>query len=395
MFQRATSQRLVRCCGGGWLLLAASIVWSQTQSDQDADKAAAPRARMDILAPQEWDAVREAIDRGLVFLASQQQPDGSFPAYPTGNPAITSFCVMAFLAQGHSPGEGRYGRAMDRAIDYALACQRKDGLIAKIPPLGDDIDPSRNPSHTAIYNHAITGVMLCEVYGMVDAERSQKIGAAIERALRFTLDQQLWPKRLQEDVGGWRYVRRHTPEIADSDLSHTSWQLTFLRAAKNAGFDVPSERIKLAIHYIQTRFSPTDGTFHYAARQRQEGLVATAGAGILSLSMSGLHNSSMAQSAADWLLQQPFDPYPNRQIERYHYAAFLSSMAMFQMGGRYWEQFFPVLAKELVGGQRSNGSWKYGLLQRDNEARWGTAYTTSMAILALAAPNQLIPVYQR
>ncbi len=382
--------RIQTILGGVLLLLAASPAWAQTGVGS-----APPSVRMDILTPQRWEEVQTAIDRGLLYLASTQQRDGSYPAFPTGNPAITSFCVLSFLSQGHLPGQGEYGLQMNRSIDYVLNCQRGDGLITKVPPRNDDIDPSRNPSHTAIYNHAISSLMLCEVYGMANSEQSERIGKAIEKAVQFTLNQQMMPKRLKEDLGGWRYIRRHPPEMADSDLSHTCWQLTFLRAAKNAGFEVPSNRIELAIKYIKSRFSLQDKTFRYATQHRQDGLVATSGSGILSLSMSGLHNSPMAQTSADWLLQQPFSPYLNQKIERYHYAAFLSSMAMFQMGGRHWEQFYPVIAKELVDGQQSNGSWRYGRRQRGKEARWGTAYTTSMAILALAAPNQLIPVYQR
>lgn len=372
-------------------LMAAAPATALTEDSQGS----APDARLDILSSEEWEGVRAAVDRGLAYLASTQQPDGSYPAYPTGNPAITSFCVLCFLSQGHLPGEGDYGLQMNRSIDYVLKCQKSDGLITKFPPRNDDIDPSRNPSHTAIYNHAISGLMLCEVYGMVDEGRSAKIRETVELAIQYTLKQQMMPKRLKEDIGGWRYVRRHPPEPADSDLSHTSWQLSFLRAAKNAGFDVPVDRIQLAVGYVKSRYSPEEKGFRYASRHRQPVLAATTGAGILSLSMSGQHNSEIAQTSASWLLSRPFRPYLNPQIERYHYAAFLCSMAMFQMGGRYWEEFYPTISQELVSGQLPDGSWQASNARHDQEARWGPAFTTSMAILALTAPDQLIPIYQR
>ena len=37
---------------------------------------------------------------------------------------MTSFCVMAFLSRGHTPGFGPYGKQLDRAIDYVLSCQQ-------------------------------------------------------------------------------------------------------------------------------------------------------------------------------------------------------------------------------------------------------------------------------
>ena len=383
-------QLQIRILCGIWLLLANPNSWSQVDGSTESSS-----VNMEILTPDEWDKVREAIDRGLSYLASTQQRDGSYPAYPTGNPAITSFCVLSFLAQGHQPSQGDYGPPIDQAIDYVLDCQQTDGLITKIPPRNDDIDPSRNPSHTAIYNHAISGLMLSEVYGMVNEIKSEKIRLAIDKAIQHTLNQQMLPKRLKEDIGGWRYIRRHPPEMADSDLSHTSWQLTFLRAAKNAGFDVPSKRIELAVGYVKSRYSPQEGGFRYASRHRQEALNATTGAGILSLSMSGLHNSEIARNSADWLLTRPMNTHVNRSSERYHYTAFLCSMAMYQMGGHHWEQFYPDLVDELLAAQRSNGSWLPGARRFDKEAIWGPAFTTSMAILSLSAPNQLLPAYQR
>jgi hypothetical protein len=99
----------------------------------------------------------------------------------------------------------------------------------------------------------------------------------------------------------------------------------------------------------------------------------------------------MAQTAGDWIVQHPFRPYNGPGIEMYHYAAFFCSMATLQLGGRYWEEFYPPMAADLMANQRSNGSWRGG----PSEARWGEAFTTSLAVLALAAPNQLIPIYQR
>ena len=39
-------------------------------------------------------------------------------------------------------------------------------------------------SHTSNYNHAIAGLMLCEVYGQASRERSAKIEQAIRLALK-------------------------------------------------------------------------------------------------------------------------------------------------------------------------------------------------------------------
>jgi len=81
---------------------------------------------------------------------------------PAGQPAVTSLCVMAFLSRGHQPGLGPYGQRINRAIDFVISCQMPDGLFSFRPP---EIEhKSKGASHAAVYNHAIAGLMLGEVY---------------------------------------------------------------------------------------------------------------------------------------------------------------------------------------------------------------------------------------
>ena len=55
----------------------------------------------------------------LVWLAAQQQPNGSFPTLDTGQPGVTCLCMLAFMSHGHLPGEGPYGEHLKRAGEYA------------------------------------------------------------------------------------------------------------------------------------------------------------------------------------------------------------------------------------------------------------------------------------
>jgi hypothetical protein len=66
---------------------------------------------------------------------------------------------------------------------------------------------------------------------------------------------------------------------------------------------------------------------------------------------------------------------------------------MYQMGGRYWEEFFPRTARTLLANQNRDGSWDPDS-QKDDRVFGGT-YTTSLVVLALGAPNQLLPIFQR
>src|SRR5689334_6176245 len=49
-----------------------------------------------VLSADQWKHVDAAVHRALGWLASQQQPDGSFSTLDSGQPAVTSLCAMAF-----------------------------------------------------------------------------------------------------------------------------------------------------------------------------------------------------------------------------------------------------------------------------------------------------------
>ncbi len=371
-------------------LLAALLVAAST----GAARAAAPSG--DVLSPERRKQVDDAIDRALVMIARTQQRDGSFPTDRTGQPGVTSLCVLAFLARGHLPGAGPYGRQIDAALDYIVTCQARDGLLSARHARSGYAD--RQASLAAIYNHTIACLTLSEVYGMTGPERSRDIRPVIERALRYTCEQQKSRKRRRVDEGGWRYIvppARSLPPN-DSDLSVTSWVLLSLRSAKNAGFGVRTEVIDNGFGYVQRCFEVREGTFVYAlAGMERTPNRGMAGAGILAYSLAGMHDTEIARTAGEWLLAHPFDRY-NAQVgsdeDRFHYGAFYCSHAMFQLGGKYWRGFYPILARTLLANQRRDGSWS-GEVGRD--ARYGNVYTTALVVLALTPQHQLLPVFQR
>jgi hypothetical protein len=354
----------------------------------------------DALSRDEWDRVDTAIDRALAFLASQQQPDGSFPTNDVAQPAVTSLCALAYLSCGNVPGEGRYGRALDRAADYILTCQKENGLVALIGPEGPVIP--RNVRHGigvhGVYNHAISSLTLSEAYGMAPSQRSKRIQSAINRSLAATLTMRRWPKDREYDRGGWRYL--DDSDESDSDLSVTGWQLMFLRSARNSGFTVPGEAIDEAVGYVRRSFDQETGAFGYRINRDKERSRGMAGAGILALGHAGFHNSFEAKQTGEWLLQYSFEvynddlrAYPKFERERYHYSLFNCCQGMYQLGSPYWEQFFPRTARTLVEHQQADGSWEAE--SRHSDRIYGNSYTTALVVLSLGAPNQLLPIFQR
>lgn len=343
-----------------------------------------------VLPAAQWRQVENGVDRALAWLASRQAADGSFPTLPQGQPAVTSLAVMAFLSRGHQPGVGPYGRQLNRAIDFVIACQRPDGLFSYAAPA--PVYQMRRASHTASYNHGISGLMLAEVYGQAAGPRAEAVRQAIEKALQFTRVLQTRSKAA-EDRGGWRYLRVNGSP--DSDLSVTAWQLMFLRSARNSEFDVPQQYVDEAMAFVRRCWNEKAGGFTYAAAGAGENGMGRGltGAGIVSLAMAGQHQTKMAQAAGDWLLAHPYRGYGEilGGHDKFIYSTFYWSQAAAQLGGRYWQQMYPPMAELIVKAQSPNGSWR----SEPDLAEFGDELTTALAVLSLTPPYQLLPVYQR
>jgi hypothetical protein len=350
-----------------------------------------------VLSHDEWKRVDGAVNRALSWLASQQQPDGSFPTMPIGQPGVTSLCVLAFMAHGDNPSEGRYGKQLEKAVQFIMSCQKENGLVALRAPDGPQIN--RNIGWelgvTVAYNHAVSSLALSEIYGTGHIKRPEQLKQVLSKSLAATLQMQQWPKDHEADNGGWRYVMDFDKK--DSDLSLTGWNLMFLRSARNGGFNVPKKQIDEAVAYVRRTFDKDRGVFGYTTVSGDSYSRAMAGAGILALAHAGFHNSIEAQTSAKWLHKYTFTEYNTSGgvpfADRYHYSLFNACYAMYQLGGPDWARFFPPTVRALLAAQSADGSWDAESFHRDRP--FGQSYTTALVVLSLGAPNQFLPVFQR
>ena len=107
----------------------------------------------------------------------------------------------------------------------------------------------------------------------------------------------------------------------------------------------------------------------------------------------------MARRAGEWLLRHPVDVYnPQktkqfRYISRFHYGVHYAAHAMYQLGGRYWREFYPTMVDTMLGGQLPSGAWQ--LDKSGGDGNFGQAYTTALANLSLSLPYQVLPIFQR
>ena len=191
--------------------------------------------------------VDRSINQALEYIAKRQHPDGAWSIDSIGeSTAATSLAVMAFLAAGHTPGEGPYGVQIEKGIRWVIDHREPNGMLI------------HKTSHGPMYSHGISTLMLAEVVGMLRLEDAARARRALERGIRLILEAQAIPKN-ERHQGGWRYQ----PSSRDSDLSVTGWQLLALRAAKDIGCDVPAEAIDLAVEYVKQCATPEQRGFAY------------------------------------------------------------------------------------------------------------------------------------
>lgn len=309
--------------------------------------------------------VKTAVDSALRFLERLQEKDGAWHSGGQGHPAISSLSVLAFLSAGHVPGEGPYGEVVEKGIRWVVKTQGAEGVFSR-------------HFHEDMYNQGICTLMLAEAVGMTGAELGKEVRQALTKGVRVLL-------KAQRTEGGYKGGWRYSISGDDADLSVSGWQLMALRAARNAGCDVPAERIDLAIDFVLRCREPATGAFCYQPG-RQPTLACT-GTGLLALELSGKmrHKSPEALKAGSYLLKNP----PRWNSEHCLYTLYYSSQGMFQLGQNYWEAYRPHVHKTLLDNQQDNGSWL------GNEGALGPAYPTAMGILALTVENRFLPIYQR
>lgn len=299
---------------------------------------------------------REAIDRGLRWLASRQKEDGSWEGARGGNTGVASFAVLSFVSTGVVPERGPYGQTVARGIDFVISHAQLNGLIS------NPVDTGHGP----MYEHAMSTLLLAEVWGMY---HRPKLLDTLQNAVVLILSS-------QNDQGGWRYQ----PVPSDADISVTVMQVVALRAAKNAGLRVPKRTFDHAVNYIKSCAKPNGG-FLYQPGTGQENYPRT-GAGVCSLLTCGEYDAEETINGIAFLQ----DNKRNIGNEHYHYGMYYAAQAMYLAPDpEEWQQWWPVVRDEMLARQKEDGHW-------DGEA--GPVYGTAMAILALSVPYRYLPVYQ-
>jgi len=381
--------------------------------------AAPPAAAQERLAPPEPARLQAAIDAGLAWLAEHQAREGSdagswsSPQYPS---ATTSLAGLAFLANGHLPGEGPYGAVVERAMDYVQKTMTEDGYLGAI---GD-----------TMYVHGLATLFGVSYLGMAEGpERNAELAAWVRRSVRLVVEAQQVPKRPVEQ-GGWRY----TPHARDSDMSVSTWMILLLHAARESGYPVEDAVFEQAMSYVNGAFyepekeqdehEETGGDQEETAGEDEDegegqgedradqGLEAPAGfvyrPGISRKPEAGVSGTALLlkrlleprrdakmDAAVNLITRQPPSWGGPHYKGYFFFGAFYQAQGLFQMGGPAWEQFHAHLAHLLLERQQGDGAWGFPPDNRTQSRLAGEAYPVAMAVLLLSIDKQYLPMFQR
>src|SRR5688500_17305308 len=70
-----------------------------------------PRLELEEITPES----EVALERGLDWLARNQGPEGNWGSNDLG---LVGMGALAFLSAGHAPGRGKFGREVDKALEF-------------------------------------------------------------------------------------------------------------------------------------------------------------------------------------------------------------------------------------------------------------------------------------
>jgi hypothetical protein len=321
------------------------------------------RAEFDLAAGQMVTPVADrAISRGLEYLAGRQNEDGTFPSSSYGqNVGVCALAGLAFMSEGSTPGRGRYGLNVSRIVDFLLENTQDTGYI---------FVGGGQESHGPMYGHGFAALCLAEVYGMTPrSDIREKLAKATQLIINT-----------QNHEGGWRYQ----PQRNDADLSVTVCEIMALRAARNAGLNVPVGVVERTIDYIKRCQNP-DGGFMYMSTGGPSAFPRSA-AGIVALYSAGVYEGEEIERGLGYLMQHvPRGDAFNRE-SHFFYGHYYAVQAMWHAGGEYWRAWYPAIRDLLISRQRDDGSW--------HDQSISPEYGTAMACIILQMPNNYLPIFQ-
>jgi HEAT repeat protein len=334
-------------------------------------------------------------DRCKLYYSKKCQVGARLGGWDIG---MTGISLLAFYGAGYHPDQGRYKDTVLRAQVYTASRQWADG------------DFGGQEDLIGGYTRPIATIALAEAYGTTqDPDYLERARRSVAHIIR-----------IQYDDAGWRYrLGGQFP----GDTSVTGWNAWSIATAKKFGIPVDPMGLEGANSLIEMFSSPVtqDEEFYntdphyffevgrgqefehftgYNAREASRPPMTAIGL-IVRIFMGRKRSHPYCIGAANRLLKS-IPEYDGKQIkytagaEYPAYYWYYGSLAMYQMGGRFWRAWSKPLLTEgipdiqIKGDQCEAGSWDCGNL----DSIGGRVYTTAMCVMTLETFYRYLPALQ-
>ncbi len=344
--------------------------------------------------PGRRDATREAIERGLAWLARDLESSATGNA-SLGDPrfnapvGVTALSALAFMAGGTTPRRGPYRQVLCRELDY---------LLDRVTPEGEEDAGYVHASEdrqSRMHGHGLAVLAFTQAYSLSPSSpRGRRLEAAIRLGIRRI-------EAAQGGGGGW-YYEPQPYELTEGSV--TVCLLWALRGARNAGFVVDRGVIDRALAYVG-RLQEEDGGFIYGPQEPRSSIALTA-ACLSTLHALGVYDGPQIDDGYAYLARgltarelahsadTPGGASPFPFYERWYLAQTYWQHRDERIFRRWASTEWPRILRE----QLADGSWpdiRSGPDDTRVENRFGSAYATAVNVLVLSVPEGLLPAYQR
>jgi HEAT repeat protein len=359
------------------------------------------------------ETTEQAVEAGLRWLELQQHADGKWDGNEKGfggvvncEPAYTGLSLLAFLGAGYQGTSGKYHECIRRASEFLAATQFYDGGYP-VTGGGDD-----SWIFAYLVGMAVWGVT--ESYGL---SGDDALRAPAQAGLDYLV-------RVQTPGAGWRYG----PRYIQSDTSCTSWVLMTVKTGTLLGLEVPQKCLDGIDSWLERCSSDVTGLEelpedlmtpyerevgvkkHYESFTSYLTLSENQGSGLQQTSMTAV--GMVCRFFMGWKRSHPFLigsanylmnylPQWRKGLEKgmsvawYFYYWYYGTLAMHQMGGRYWRGWNEKIKTMLPENQRRDPEDMVGSWDPDSAVlNGGRVFSTAMAILSLETYYRFSPLLE-
>jgi hypothetical protein len=333
------------------------------------------------------------VEGSLAFLEHSQNVDGSFggPEAQQIRIGTTALACLAFMAHGDTEYRGRYHDTVERAVKFLLSCVTPTGERAGyFVASGDTL--------SRMHGQGFATLALAEAYGMFGVRRKFVTSAdamkkAVIAAVRIIV-------KSQTPMGGWFY---EPFEDTHDEGSITVCMIQALRAARDAGFEVPHRSVESACEYVRKSQNP-DGSFRYSLHGNPQATFELAAAACSTLIHAGRYYDRSVRAGRDYVWGKAFDEFLVDPPRGHPYYGLFYAVQMLwfdyddDVSSRYdrMSRYHPRIVEWFEERFDSGtGVFRDDGIPRHSESDFGAVYRTALAALTLQIPESSLPIFQR